>query len=221
MAKIGYNNGILTSLSLVVDPKSASNSILYFNESGVQKWVAGNDTSDDSWHLSQGGTLATNDAITILPSRSILLPQQPKFQVYNNVTIPNVTGDGTIYIINFDTVDFDIQSGFSNPYYVLPCSGTFLFTAYIQFTGLTNAHIASQLLMENITKVERQYGARFNPWDLSDNGNLTIEMSGLFTGSAGDQICLITYVDGGAKVVSITGGALSGETSCFNGVLLN
>jgi hypothetical protein len=281
MAKIGYNNGILTALSLVVDPQSVSNSIIRFNESGVNKWVAGNATSDDSWHLSQGGTLGTSDAITVLPSRatvltesiidpqsasnsilrfrestvekwvagnataddswhlsqggtlgtgdaitilpskSLLLPSQPKFQVYNNATIPNVTGDGTVYSIDFNTVDYDIQSGFSTPNYVLPCDGTFLFTASIEFTGLTNAHIFGQIFMQNTTTGERQYGARFNPWATSDNGTVATEVNGQFRGSAGDQICLVTQITGGAKVVGIAGGALSAQPSSFQGILLN
>lgn len=219
MTKIGFSNGILTALSLIVDPQSASNSIIRFNESTVNKWVAGNATSDDSWHLSQGGTLGTNDAVMVLPSKAIVLPAQPKFQVYNNASVANVTGDGTVFNITFNTVDFDVGSGFVNPNYVLPNDGTYLFTCSIVLVGLTNAHLFGQIFLES-SNGQRQYGARFNPWATSDNGTVAIEVNGMFRGQAGDQIFLVTQITGGAKVVSIYGNTLNNQPSSFQGILL-
>jgi hypothetical protein len=219
MAKIGFVNGELTSLLSIIDPQSASNSILRFRESGIEKWTMGNATIDDSWHLSQGGVLGTTDAIKILPSRAVNLPAQPAFQVYNDTTITNVTGDGTVYVINFNAVDYDQGSGFVNPNYVLPNDGIYLFTCSILLVGLTNAHIFGQIFLQSSTG-ETQFGSKFNPWATSDNGDVAIEVNGQFKGSAGDEISLVVQITGGAKVVGIYGDTLNNKPSSFQGILL-
>lgn len=224
MAKVGFKNGVETVLGLDVDPQSVSDSFVSYSQSGVQKWISGNYSSDDSYRISQGGALGTNDAFVITPSRAILKPAQPTFQAYNSAPVANVTGDATNFIITFDTIDYNIggngtTKGFIDPNYVLGEDGTYIFTASIVLNGLTNAHTSGQLYMKS-SNGQTQYGARINPWAMSDGGNLAIEANGQFKGVAGDQIFLILQVSGGAKVVSVYGAPLTQEPSSFQGFLL-
>lgn len=156
----------------------------------------------------------------ILTALALDLPAQPKFQAYNNVPVANVTGDGTNFDITFNTVDYDIGGGFASPNYTLPQDGTYLFNASIVLTGLTSSHTSGQIYMKSSTG-ETQYGMRFNPWAMSDGGNVAIEANGQFKGSAGDQISLTVQVSNGTKVVNIYGAALTSEPSSFQGILLN
>ena len=158
-----------------------------------------------------------NGNLTVVSSSSTT---QPQFQAYNNTSVANVTGDGTNFDITFNTVDYDIGGGFASPNYTLPQDGTYLFNASIVLTGLTSSHTSGQIYMKSSTG-ETQYGMRFNPWEMSDGGNVAIETNGQFKGSAGDQISLTVQVSNGTKVVNIYGAALTSEPSSFQGILLS
>lgn len=222
MAKVGFINGSFTVLELVVDPQATLDSAIQFSESTSMtplKWRIGNFQTDDSFRISQGDVLGTDDALIVTPSRAILLPDQPAFQVYNDTVVPNVTGDATNFIITFNTVDYDVGAGFVDPDYTAPEDGIYLFSASIVLSGIDSGHTAGQLYMKSSTG-ETQYGVRLNPFAMSDSGNLAIEANGMFRLAQGDSVALTLQVSNGTKTVNVFGAALTAEPSSFQGFLL-
>ena len=64
----GASSGDFTSLSgtsITSDPGAATDAFLQFDESTTGKWRIGNDATDDSFRISQGSALGTNDGLII------------------------------------------------------------------------------------------------------------------------------------------------------------
>ena len=146
-------------------------------------------------------------------------PTQPTFQVFNSAPVTNVTGDGTNFAVTFDTVDYDVGTGFASPNYTAGQNGTYLFTCSIVLIGLLNTHVSGQLFFKTSTG-QTQYGMRMNPWAMSDGGNLAIEATSLFKMTAGESVFINLQVSGGTKVVNVFGAALTAEPSLFEGFFL-
>lgn len=88
-----------TGGSVTVDPGAATDSFIQFDESTTGKWRIGNDATDDSYRLSQGSALGTNDTFIMTSAGERTMPLQPAWlgRLPSNET--NETGDGTTYIL--------------------------------------------------------------------------------------------------------------------------
>jgi hypothetical protein len=145
---------------------------------------------------------------------------QPAFSAYANAPLTAVTGDGTNYIVNYNTVAYDQNSNFSaNTIFTAPVNGIYYFTYSMVLTGLTSSHVAGQSYLV-CSSGEIQYGVRLNPWATSDGGNIAFEGNGLFKMTAGQTMSVNVQISSGAKVVAVYGGALSTAPSSFQGFLL-
>jgi len=106
----------------VIDPVAATDSFLQFDEQTVSKWRIGNDATDDSFRISQGTALGTNDTQVIQATGEINYPLQCSFLAFQNTEVANVTGNGAVYEpVSFNTEVFDQNADYNN--------GTFTFTA--------------------------------------------------------------------------------------------
>lgn len=95
--------------------------------SGVTTWTWGADNSDsDSWVLAASTALGTTNVMRVATTGEITYPLQSSFLAYLNTGVSNVTGDGTVYTLIYDTEVFDRNSDFN--------LGTSTFTAPV--TGL-------------------------------------------------------------------------------------
>jgi len=145
---------------------------------------------------------------------------QPAFSAYANAPIAAVTGDGTNYIANYNTVAYDQNSNFSaGTTFTAPVNGIYYFTYSMVLTGLTSSHVSGQSYLV-CSSGEIQYGVRLNPWATSDGGNIAFEGNGLFQMTAGQTMRVNVQISGGAKVVAMYGGVLSTAPSSFQGFLL-
>jgi hypothetical protein len=130
-----------TSANFTVDPKSAADAWLQFNEATVGKWRIGNDETDDSFAISQGSALGTNNTQVISSAGEVTFPLTPAFQATTNpaITQTNVTGAGTVYTVLFPTERFDVGSDYSSPNFTAPVDGKYLIEASLRVNNVTSS----------------------------------------------------------------------------------
>lgn len=148
----------------------------------------------------------------------VTLPKKAAFLAYNSADETNVTGDGTIYTITFDSLQFDQTSNFSANTFTAPLTGIYLLGFTILVTGITPSHISGGVII-NTTP------AQFNintmnyanlvdgAGDLSLNGTIIVQLSATNTAK------LQLQISGGTKVVNVIG--TLAKTSFFGYLLQN
>ena len=119
MATINALNN--ASGELTIDPGASGDSFIQFDINTTGEFRIGVDDTDDSFRISQGSALGTNDMFVVTAAGEITTPSQPAFNAYMGSTASNVTGDGTLYAIAFDTELYDVGSDYN--------TGTYTFTA--------------------------------------------------------------------------------------------
>ncbi len=206
---------------LTVDPSAATDSFIQLDESTVAKWRVGNDATDDSYRLSQGSALGTNDTFIMTSSGERTMPLQPAFLAFNSATDSNVTGDATTYTVVFDTEVFDQNSDYNNAtgVFTAPITGRYLFTANVRCAG-----IAAGMDTGYITMVASNRDAVFNELSpvaaqrsgtvISFHGSVVLDMD------AGDTCSITVRIDGGAKVADVWGAAGTDNRTHFSGYLV-
>lgn len=127
-------------------------------------------------------------------------------QVYLNSTISNATGDGTFVTpVIFDTKSFDLGSNYdpTTGLFTIPTTGKYLVCVGITFTGLLVAHTSAEvrILANGVTVTRNQ----FNPFVSSVSGQFTYCQSLVISGTAGQNINIVSAVSGGTKVVGFLG----------------
>lgn len=128
-----------------------------------------------------------------------LNPSNPAFEVYLAAPISNVTGNGTVYSVLFDTIKYDQTSNIT-----LNSSGLTIFTApttakYLMnftatFTGVsaTNTTFQMRLTTTSLTYLMRNQ----NPGVVQSGGNYMVQFSKTVTMSAGDTCSVQVYMAG-------------------------
>lgn len=96
MAKMNVINNI--SPNLTINPGDTTDSYLQFSINNTDEWRIGGDATDDSYRISQGSALGTNDVLNIDANGIVLTPLQSlAFNKLNEEA--DVTGDGTDHSI--------------------------------------------------------------------------------------------------------------------------
>ena len=97
-----------------VDP-SGGDAYLQVGVSGAGAWCAGVRNSDsDAFYLTSGSTLGSaSNVMKVTTAGEINYPLQPAFFAYVNTSIPDVSGDGTVYTIIPDVEVFDQNADFN------------------------------------------------------------------------------------------------------------
>lgn len=97
MAKI---NAITNqSGSLTIDPGTSGDSFIQYDINATGEFRIGVDDTDDSFRISQGSALGTNDTFIMTASGERTLPLQPAFAAFLGTTDLNVTGNGANYAL--------------------------------------------------------------------------------------------------------------------------
>ena len=76
---------------------------------------------------------AVNTYITASTANEVAMPSQPCFGAWLDAQVDNVTGDGTVYTIAYDTEEFDQNNDFN---------GTTTFTAPVTGIYIFNVNVA-------------------------------------------------------------------------------
>lgn len=140
---INNTSNPLSSTAITVDPAASADSYIQYSISSTAKFRDGVDQSaSDSYKISQGNALGTNDTFVITATGEITKPLQPAFLVGLTADVLNVTGDGTAYTILFNTEIYDQNNDFdtSTGVFTAPVTGRYSFMGTVFLTGITASH---------------------------------------------------------------------------------
>ncbi len=206
------------SQELTIDPGASGDSFLQFDINTTGEFRIGVDDDDsDAFKISQGSALGTNDTFIMTAAGELTMPLQPSFLTFLTTTVTNVTGDGTTYIIVFDTEVFDQGGDLSGATFTAPITGRYLFCG-TQLSGGLSASTFDQQFRINTSN--RVYYAEYKSSSPRDSGDqLSSSTSALVDMDALDTANLMVRWAGGAKVVDIIGNGTDVGTT-FSGSLI-
>lgn len=206
-----------------VGGSSAADPALNWNVLGTTDWTSGIDNSDgDKWKLSNSTSLGTTDSIEIFTTGEYVQPRNCRFTATLSATIPNVTGDSTVYTAIFDTEVVDTGNNYDNTtgLFTAPVDGVYFFSATIALEGITAAMNQTNFLFGvNGTTVIYQ------PSSLQSVGvhapSFGLVGTSIFKLTAGDTVGVLIEITGGAKVADLDGSGYPGtQANLFSGILL-
>lgn len=186
--------------SITVGGGTAGDPTINWNVSGVTNFEMGLDNSDsDKLKISQGTVLGTNDTWIMDTSGRRIMPLQPCFRAYLSVTQNNVTGDGSLYVVVFDTEVFDQGSNYNNANgrFTAPVTAKYFFYSNV-YWNFQPAGISSSQITFN---VNGSAATRFK----SGNTLGAMQTSGLLLLNAGDFVEVEISSAASTKTASILG----------------
>jgi hypothetical protein len=131
------------------------------------------------------------------------------FMAVRTTTVSNVTGDGTVYKVEFDSEIFDSADSFSTDTFTAKCAGRYLFTWCVGYTGLAVGHTRQDTNLVQIRGMSTiaSLATVSNPYAASTpvGGNYSEMGSGELLLLEGDTVELRAAVTGAAKDVDILG----------------
>jgi len=149
MAQNALNN---SSSDLTIDPGASGDSFVQFDINTTGEFRIGVDDTDDSFRISQGSALGTNDTFVMTAGGERTMPLQPAFAASLGSLDANVTGNGTTYTFGTNvsfTEIFDQGSDFaiSGAAFTAPISGRYNFFSLTNMQQTTNGTQANYLIV--------------------------------------------------------------------------
>lgn len=188
-----------------------------------QLWIGTTAANVGGTHINVGTLTSPGGTISIgYSSPNITLDTSAtkvSFFAYLSTTQNNVTGDGTIYTIPFDTTLFNIGSGFNTGtgVFTAPVTGNYQFNSTVVYLNATLVSIYINAFQGT------NFNVRLNQIELSNSsGNYTNSQSAIFPMTAGDTMFVTAAGFPSSKTAGIGGGLLTSyaTTSMFSGFLL-
>lgn len=102
--------------------------------------TVGSTNTTSSLVLRSGtGNIVANTGLTVDSTGRMTNGVQPSFHAYVGTNQLNVTGDGTGYLVIFQTERYDVGNSYNNTtgVFTAPVSGKYMFTSEILYQGLT------------------------------------------------------------------------------------
>lgn len=163
---------------------------------------------------------ATGTIMSALDTGEITYPLQCCFSAYKSSNSTNATGDGTEVTIVCDTEVVDQNSDYNNSTgtFTAPVTGTYLFSAGVQFASVGAATSGYIILVSNntLTTYVIWQGSPATLKDGSGNGGIT--GSFVVKLNSGETMVLKASLSGTTKTVTIRG--LSNYYTYFSGYLV-
>lgn len=200
----------LASTAVTIDPGASGDSFVQFDINTTGEFRVGVDDTDDSFRMSAGSALGTNDTFVMTAAGERTLPLQPAFWAEPSGTLSNVTGDGTAYTVVFATESFDQGADFDGTStFTAPVAGLYCFTAYVRWSALT--------LGTDDTKLEIQVnaGSPFIIWLTEPDRNGSNGGSYFVSLAAADAVTVVATASGGSKDVDLLISTNSTSFSCY------
>lgn len=185
---------------------------------GVTGPGSSTDRAIATWNGTGGTALFNNSTVIIDSTGRLTNTAQPAFSAYVSSTINNVTGDGTIYTIVFDTSLFDQGSNFNTGtgIFTAPVAGKYMFCANVTLSDIGAAHTDGVMLfVSNTHQYATCYGTTFAQ---SASGLLGYTATIITSMAVNDTMQVEVQVAGGTKTVDVFGS--SNIYSGFSGYLL-
>jgi hypothetical protein len=190
----------------------ATNNVINSNQAGIQSYdgvsaflgrtITG---TTNQIAVTNGDGIAGNPTIALSPI--VVNTTQPAFLVTLAGAVANVTGDGTVYTIAYDTTSFDQGTNIStNNTFTAPVSGRYYITGCVSLTGLaigfTNARIDISVNGAQTRSFQINPGV-----NIPASGGLTISVSGIVTMAAAQTCVMRILVSGSTKTIGVGGDA--------------
>ena len=165
--------------------------------------------SNVSTLTSSDGTLT---AVIVDATGSVTKPYQPAFFAYNSATDLDVTGDGTVATVDFDTEVFDVGANFAADTFTAPVTGKYLLSAQVRIAGLTANNTQGWIYIVVAGTSARSYiGTLANPYT---GGVYTFQCTTVAIMTAGDTATVTMTVTATDKGVDIVGGSTPDTRFC-------
>lgn len=152
---------------------------------------------------------ATGTIMTAQDTGEINYPLQPAFVAYNSADDNDVTGDGTVYTIIFDTEIFDQGSDYNNTTgtFTAPITGRYGFQVGVRLKQLGASHLLGEVLL--VTSNRSYQISLANYFSMSAaavvNGDLTINGAAFSDMDVGDTASISVTVYNSTKTVDVFG----------------
>lgn len=199
------NNQNETTTDLTIDPGASGDSYVQYSINSVGEFRVGVDDTDDSFRISQGSSLGTTDTFVMTAAGERTMPLQPAFLAYNSAIDSNVTGDGTIFTIIFDTEVFDQNSDFDGTStFTAPVTGRYLLGFNVALEDIGAAHTNG--LVQTITSNRTYQTDNFSPTILDVSGDLTMGQVVLADMDAADTATFVVRILNSTLTVDVAGG---------------
>lgn len=206
--------------SLTIDPGASGDSYTQHDIGGVGKYRVGVDDDDgDKFKISSGSALGTNDCLVVTSDGEITKPLTSAFLAVLDSTISNVTGDGTVYKVVWDTEVFDQNSDFDGTStFAAHVTGRYVFDCALLLSGVLTSHTSMyiRLVTSNRTYLFNQV----DPGNIMSSGTeYGIAFSVLCDMDASDTAYINVNVQNGTKVIDLVTNGSSDPYNWFSGSL--
>jgi len=209
------------SAELTIDPGASGDSFVQFDINGTGEFRVGVDDSDsDKFKISAGSALGTGDTFIMTANGERTMPLQPCFLAHRNGDIFNITGDGTVYSMVWDSEEKDQGGDFNGTTtFTAPITGQYRFICQVQLTQMSTSNTSAYIefvasgdtYRSDITNIGREIFIN----------NAPLEIETIIPMTASDTISVRFVVNGGTKVVDVQGNNGAGRSiSYFSGFLI-
>jgi len=144
---------VIASSAVTIDPGAAGDSYTQFDINTTGEFRIGVDDTDDSFRISQGSALGTNDTFVMSELGARTMPLQPAFFAYLGSTVNNVTGGGAYWRLGTTTAlteVFDQGGDFNtNGTFTAPRTGRYLLCGAIKMGDITAAMTNDRIVFES------------------------------------------------------------------------
>ena len=206
----GINDGIYicgSSISgtFTIVANDVSNSTSNFELTGK---VGGSFRNNDS--LLTGVASIVNSGYTLVNKSKklrIQAPTTPTFLLTLDSSSLNQTGDGTIFTVSFDTLQYDdggnLSAGAKG--FTCFCAGTYSFDFGVTLAGIDQAHKRTDIGIFQTGSAVRSIVKVSNPFSQAASGYLSENISANLQLAYGDVVQCRVSVTGGTRTVSVYG----------------